>query len=72
MRQMELEEAGRSEGDHAVGDKKQSPFQKTDRWGEHNSSTFPPDFPATSEDEGLSPFDLLEKYEKIILGNIDQ
>ena len=72
MRQMELEEAGGSGGDHAVGDKKQSPFQKTDRWAEHNSSTFPPDFPATSEDEGLSPFDLLEKYEKIILGNIDQ
>ena len=72
MRQMELEEAGGSEGDHAVGDKKQSPFQKKDRWAEHNSSTFPPDFPATSEDEGLSPFDLLEKYEKIILGNIDQ
>ena len=72
MRQMELEEAGGSGGDHAVGDKKQSPFQKKDRWAEHNSSTFPPDFPATSEDEGLSPFDLLEKYEKIILGNIDQ
>ena len=72
MRQMELEEAGGSGGDHAVGDKKQSPLQKTDRWGEHNLSTFPPDFPATPEDGGLSPFDLLEKYEKIILDNINQ
>ena len=72
MRQMELEEAGGSGGDHAVGDNKQPTIQKTDRWAEHNSSTFPPDFPATPEDERLSPFDLLEKYEKIILGKINQ
>ena len=41
-----------------------------DRWGrgqQQRKSNFPPDFPAVTENEGLSPFQLLEKYEQIIL-----
>ena len=67
MRQMELEEAGG--GIDAMGRAKPPP-QKSDRWEEKKKSSFPPDFPATSENEGKTPFELLEKYESIILGNI--
>ena len=68
MRQMELEEAGGGI-DSAMGSAKPPP-QKSDRWEEKKKSSFPPDFPATSENEGKTPFELLEKYESIILGNI--
>lgn len=71
MRQMELEEAG---GDATAGQsvplQKRTASSKTgDRWAgqsEKKTILFPPDFPASSENDGLSPFELLEKYEKII------
>ena len=73
MRQMELEEAGLGD---VVGDK--SSYQKgtappSSRWGQgEQKSSFPPNFPEAPENEGLSPFQLLEKYEKIILSKINQ
>ena len=73
MRQMELEEAGLGD---VVGDK--SSYQKgtappSSRWGQgEQKSSFPPNFPEAPENEGLSPFQILEKYEKIILSKINQ
>jgi len=73
MRQMELEEAG---GD-AFGSK--FPSQRSaipdavHRMGQGDKkSLFPPNFPLIPENEGLAPFALLEKYEAIIIGKIDQ
>lgn len=72
MRQMELDEAA---GDEAAGEA--APSRTTaarradDGWGrEERSRSFPPKFPTTPENEGMSPFELLEKYEKIIFGGI--
>ncbi|KAL3768235.1 hypothetical protein ACHAW5_002998 [Stephanodiscus triporus] len=79
MRQMELEEAGGDIGGFAVGGENRPSRGDTvhdargDRWGSvqqqqrQGKSDFPPDFPSIPENEGLSPFQLLEKYEKIIL-----
>jgi len=79
MRRMELEEAGFVAGgdDDAVGGDDRAPRGAAaadagaDRWGrgrqQQRKSNFPPDFPAVTENEGLSPFQLLEKYEQIIL-----
>jgi len=73
MRRMELEEAGHVVGgdDGAVGDDRAARGAAApDRWGrgqQQPKSNFPPDFPAVTENEGLSPFELLEKYERIIL-----
>lgn len=67
MRQMELEEAG---GD-APSSKASKPTSRWDR-SEKKPSLFPPDFPDTPEDEGMSPFELLEKYEKMIFDKIKQ
>lgn len=81
MRRMELEEAEDDGGDGVGGDYDDRHSRGAtmyeiggDRWGRGGGqrrgggSNFPPDFPATPENEGLSPFQLLEKYEKIILG----
>jgi len=74
MRQMESEEAG---GGDAVGSeegplRKKKALSADDRWGrdERKKSLFPPAFPDMSENEGLSPFELLEKYERIIFDKI--
>ena len=68
MRQMELEESG---GDITSSvHKNKTPSQKSDRWEEKKVSSFPPDFPSIPENEGMSPFEMLEKYEKIILEKI--
>jgi DnaJ family protein C protein 17 len=37
---------------------------------QHHHSSFPPDFPTEPENEGLTPYQLLEKYEKIILQSL--
>jgi DnaJ family protein C protein 17 len=73
MRQMEFEEAG-----GGVDDDRPSRGATTSETGDdglgrsggqpRGESNFPPDFPATPENESLSPFQLLEKYEQIILG----
>ena len=71
MRRMELEEAGFVVGgDDRAPRGAAAPDAGADRWGrgqQQRKSNFPPDFPAVTENEGLSPFQLLEKYEKIIL-----
>ena len=74
MRQMELDEAG---GEDAVGgempSRKGAAPKADDRWGrqgEKRHFLFPPNFPATPENEGMAPFELLEKYEKIVFNNI--
>ena len=68
MRQMELEE---TEGDNISSvHKDKTPSQKSDRWEEKKASSFPPNFPPIPENEGMSPFEMLEKYEKVILEKI--
>jgi len=66
MRQMELEESGDTTSVH----KNKTPSHKSDRWEEKKVSSFPPNFPSIPENEGMSPFEMLEKYEKIILEKI--
>ncbi|KAL7552467.1 hypothetical protein ACHAWF_015716 [Thalassiosira exigua] len=71
MRQMELEEAGG--GANGLPPQKPSRDAPSKRWGKGGVQTqFPPHFPTSTEDDGLTPFQLLEKYEKIIFGKIDQ
>lgn len=77
MRQMEMEENGGDADDDRTPSQKQttSKSASNDRWGkqvEQRKSLFPPNFPSAPENEGLAPFDLLEKYEKIIFGKFDQ
>jgi hypothetical protein len=72
MRQMEAEESGVG-GDHVKSDNRKSDVG--DRWerGESKSaSSFPPELPNMSGDENLTPFQILEKYERIIFDTIDQ
>ena len=70
MRQMELEEAG---GDVPAASQKSATANNTgSRWEDKPKSTFPPNFPSIPENENMTPFELLEKYERIILGNINQ
>lgn len=65
---MELEESG---GDNTSPvHKNKTPSQKSDRWNEKKASSFPPDFPSIPENEDMSPFEMLEKYEKMILEKI--
>lgn len=79
MRQMELEEAG-EEADgvaHGRGAKKALPSQKrkASSMGDERGNQkldFPPNFPADPENEALSPFELLEKYEKIVFAKLVQ
>jgi DnaJ family protein C protein 17 len=82
MRRMELEEACGDDGGDGGGDdddcrsRGATTYETSDngrerdggRRGAGGGKGFPPDFPATPENVGLSPFQLLEKYEKIILG----
>jgi len=72
MRQMEADESGVG-GDHVKGDNRKSDIG--DRWerGESKSaSSFPPELPNMPGDENLTPFQILEKYERIIFDTIDQ
>ena len=65
MRQMEMEESG------VVGDTN----DKRDRWDSiapPERTSFPPDLPHEPGDETLTPFQILEKYERIIFESIDQ
>ncbi|KAL7490849.1 hypothetical protein ACHAWT_000369 [Skeletonema menzelii] len=68
MRQMELED----EGQEGASDT----YQRTEpltakQTQEKLSSLFPPAFPDIPENKNLSPFEMLEKYEKEIFGRID-
>ena len=69
---MEADESGVG-GDHVKGDNRKSDIG--DRWerGESKSaSSFPPELPNMPGDENLTPFQILEKYERIIFDTIDQ
>ncbi|KAL3810593.1 hypothetical protein ACHAXA_002457 [Cyclostephanos tholiformis] len=75
MRRMEFEEAGGGGVDDDDRPSRGATMSEMgdDGWGRNGGqpggeSNFPPDFPTTPENEGLSPFQLLEKYERIILG----
>eukprot|EP00584_Thalassiosira_punctigera_P010061 CAMPEP_0172544290 /NCGR_PEP_ID=MMETSP1067-20121228/14478_1 /TAXON_ID=265564 ORGANISM="Thalassiosira punctigera, Strain Tpunct2005C2" /NCGR_SAMPLE_ID=MMETSP1067 /ASSEMBLY_ACC=CAM_ASM_000444 /LENGTH=364 /DNA_ID=CAMNT_0013330823 /DNA_START=1 /DNA_END=1095 /DNA_ORIENTATION=+ len=73
MRQMEMEEVGG--GGDGVGEDvpSQKSMAPSDRWARgEQKSAFPPSFPAIPENEGFTPFELLEKYEKIIFGKMSQ
>ena len=60
IREIELEEeAGGDGGGTSMSTKISN--------GRQQQSSFPPEFPSDPENEGLTPFQLLEKYEKIIL-----
>ena len=72
MRQMELEEAGGDAGGSRLPTQKSAIPKAGTRWGNEQRLPFPPKFPAIPENEGLAPFELLEKYESIILGKIGQ
>lgn len=68
MRQMEMEESGSIEDYN-------SSAKSGDRWESGQAmrtASFPPDLPSTPEDERLTPFQILEKYERIIFDSIDQ
>jgi curved DNA-binding protein CbpA len=74
MRQMELEEEGgdiiSSRTDHfhtRPTERENGAAVQSDRSG----STFPPDFP-TREKETVSPYELLEKYEKLLFDRINK
>lgn len=61
IREIELEEeAGGDWGGTSTSTKISNGRQQ-------HPSSFPPEFPSDPENEGLTPFQLLEKYEKIIL-----
>ncbi|KAL7538912.1 hypothetical protein ACHAXR_008871 [Thalassiosira sp. AJA248-18] len=73
MRQMELEEAGGDAAGVKIPTQKRAPLNADDRQGRgERKSSFPPFFPVIAENEGLGPFELLEKYEKMIFGKVDQ
>lgn len=70
MRQMELDDAGEGAGDEAH---QRSPSMAATHpaRGKSPSTIFPPSFPDTPENENLTPFELLGKYEKEIFGGRD-
>jgi DnaJ family protein C protein 17 len=73
MRQMELEEEGANTSSQA----QQFPNRTTERQDDNDvqppqkKSSFPPDFPGRAK-EATSPFELLEKYEKLLFDRIDK
>ena len=69
MRQMELEDKG--EGGASDTYQRSEPLAAKQPTQEKLSSLFPPAFPDTPENKNLSPFEMLEKYEKEIFGRID-
>lgn len=73
MRQMELEEEG---GDASLQQQNLFPSRPTkgsesEDGSARKKSTFPPDFP-TREKETVPPYELLEKYEKLLFDRIDK
>ena len=68
MRQMEVEESGLRDD----VDMLKSQAMKTKSDGPPKCTPFPPDLPKMPGDEGLTPFQILEKYETIIFESIDQ
>lgn len=74
MRQMEMEESGSGRDIDGTGVNNVK-ANVGDRWEEGQSKrsiSFPPELPITPEDEGLTPFQILEKYERIIFDSIEQ
>mmetsp|Transcript_38784 Transcript_38784/g.69913 ORF Transcript_38784/g.69913 Transcript_38784/m.69913 type:complete len:378 (-) Transcript_38784:131-1264(-) len=74
MRQMESDEAGGDAVGGKIPSRKRTTPSAGDRRGQggEQKCSFPPMFPVIPENEGLTPFELLEKYEKIIFGKIRQ
>ncbi len=68
MRQMELEDEGEGRGGETYQRTKPVAAEKPAR--ENLPSLFPPAFPDIPENKNLSPYELLEKYEKEIFGRI--
>lgn len=68
MRQMELEDQGKGRGSETY--QRTVPMTAKQPAREKLSSLFPPAFPDIPENKNLSPFELLEKYEKEIFGRI--
>lgn len=68
MRQMELEDQGEGKGSET--NQRTVPMAAKNPVREKLSSLFPPDFPDIPDNKNLSPFELLEKYEKEIFGRI--
>ncbi len=69
MRQMELEDEG--DGGESKMYQRSVPLAAKQSAPEKLSSLFPPAFPDIPENKNLTPFELLEKYEKEIFGRID-
>jgi len=68
MRQMELEDEGEGRGGETYQRTKPVAAEKPAR--ENLPSLFPPAFPDIPENKNLSPYELLEKYEKETFGRI--
>lgn len=69
MRQMELEDEGEGASD-AYQRSEPCAAKQPAREKLSSSSLFPPSFPDIPENKNLSPFELLEKYEREIFGRI--
>ncbi len=71
MRQMELEDEGEGGASEVYQRSKPLPSKQPPAREKLSSSLFPPSFPDIPENKNLSPFELLEKYEREIFGRID-
>lgn len=74
MRQMEMEEGGGEASSHKVNEVPTQPSKEQNETATRSvkqKSSFPPDFPARERDT-LHPYELLEKYEKLLFDRIDK
>ena len=73
MRQIEIDEAGGKVPQHKLEVPRAEPLRGHGgtNLGIQQKQSFPPNFPAISENERLTPFELLEKYEKILFDKMD-